>query len=200
MGIPFGAEKWMTLPSDLNMLTSSMAWMGWTFIFLRVVCSFLSSVPLLLCTFFTFLRGVPLPLCVACQYGFSELFLYAIFRACIVRWRAREEAVVEAYPVHIVSTSIPYCCRSIEPLAFRALLLRDTYQCAPTAASSPTFHDPYIQHQRQLQLILHHTAIHGKLSIPTHMTAVVVAACSYNFEERYWGFERRLKEVSNAAS
>jgi len=38
----------MTLPSDLNMLTSSMAWMGCTFIFLSVVCSFLSSVPLLL--------------------------------------------------------------------------------------------------------------------------------------------------------
>ena len=52
----------MTFPSDLNMLTSSMAWMGCTFIFLSVVCSFLSSVPLLLCTFFTFLRGVPLPL------------------------------------------------------------------------------------------------------------------------------------------
>lgn len=60
--IPLGAEKWMTLPSDLNMLTSSMAWMGWTFIFLRVVCSFLSSVPWLLCTFLTFLLGVPLPL------------------------------------------------------------------------------------------------------------------------------------------
>lgn len=52
----------MTLPSDLNMLTSSMAWMGCTFIFLSVDCSFLSSAPALLCTFFTFLRGVPLPL------------------------------------------------------------------------------------------------------------------------------------------
>lgn len=26
--LPLGAAKWMTLPSDLNMLTSSMAWMG----------------------------------------------------------------------------------------------------------------------------------------------------------------------------
>lgn len=52
----------MTLPSALNMFTSSMAWMGCTFIFLRVVCSFLSSVPELLWTFLTFLLGVPLPL------------------------------------------------------------------------------------------------------------------------------------------
>lgn len=26
--LPFGFEKWMTLPSSLNMLTSSMAWIG----------------------------------------------------------------------------------------------------------------------------------------------------------------------------
>jgi hypothetical protein len=26
--IPFGAEKWMTFPSSLNMLTSSIAWIG----------------------------------------------------------------------------------------------------------------------------------------------------------------------------
>ena len=26
--VPLGALKWMTLPSSLNMLTSSMAWMG----------------------------------------------------------------------------------------------------------------------------------------------------------------------------
>lgn len=67
LDIPLGAEKWMTLPSDLNMLTSSMAWIGCTFIFFSVVCSFLSSVPVLLCTFFTFLRGVPLPLKIMCQ-------------------------------------------------------------------------------------------------------------------------------------
>lgn len=60
--IPFGAEKWITLPSDLNMLTSSIAWIGCTFIFLSVVCSFLSSVPEVLWTFLTFLRGVPFPL------------------------------------------------------------------------------------------------------------------------------------------
>jgi hypothetical protein len=60
--LPLGAEKWMTLPSDLNIFTSSMAWIGCTFIFFKVVCNFLSSVPVLLWTFFTFLRGVPLPL------------------------------------------------------------------------------------------------------------------------------------------
>jgi len=52
----------MTLPSALNMLTSSMAWMGCTFNFLRAPWSFLSSVPPLLWTFLTFLLGVPLPL------------------------------------------------------------------------------------------------------------------------------------------
>jgi hypothetical protein len=60
--VPFGAEKWMTFPSLLNMLTSSIAWMGWTLSFLSAVCSFLSSVPEFLWTFLTFLRGVPLPL------------------------------------------------------------------------------------------------------------------------------------------
>lgn len=60
--VPFGAAKWITLPSSLNMLTSSMAWMGWTLSFLSEVCSFLSSVPEVLWTFFCFLRGVPLPL------------------------------------------------------------------------------------------------------------------------------------------
>jgi hypothetical protein len=57
----------MTLPSDLNMFTSSMAWMGWTFSFLRVACSFLSSVPLVLETRLVFLRGVPLPLFLCCR-------------------------------------------------------------------------------------------------------------------------------------
>lgn len=52
----------MTLPSLLNMLTSSMAWMGWTFSFLSAAWSFLSSVPAALWTFLTFLRGVPFPL------------------------------------------------------------------------------------------------------------------------------------------
>ena len=60
--VPFGAEKCITFPSSLNILTSSIAWIGWTFSFLREVCSFLSSVPEVLCTFFTFRRGVPLPL------------------------------------------------------------------------------------------------------------------------------------------
>lgn len=55
----------MTLPSSLNMFTSSIAWIGWTFSFLREVWSFLSSVPDVLWTFLTFLRGVPLPLFVA---------------------------------------------------------------------------------------------------------------------------------------
>lgn len=52
----------MTLPSSLNMLTSSICAMGCTLSFLSAVCNFLSSVPELLCTFFTFRRGVPLPL------------------------------------------------------------------------------------------------------------------------------------------
>lgn len=60
--VPLGAEKWMTLPSLLNMLTSSMAWIGWTLSFFSAVWSFLSSVPAPLWTFLTFLRGVPLPL------------------------------------------------------------------------------------------------------------------------------------------
>jgi hypothetical protein len=60
--VPFGAAKCITLPSSLNMFTSSIAWMGCTFIFFSVVCSFLSSVPELLCTFFVLRRGVPLPL------------------------------------------------------------------------------------------------------------------------------------------
>lgn len=59
---PLGAAKWMTFPSSLNMLTSSMAWMGWTFIFFRVVWSFLSSAPEDLWTFLTLRRGVPFPL------------------------------------------------------------------------------------------------------------------------------------------
>lgn len=52
----------MTLPSLLNMLTSSIAWMGWTLSFFRAPWSFLSSPPEPLWTFLTFLRGVPLPL------------------------------------------------------------------------------------------------------------------------------------------
>lgn len=60
--LPFGAAKCITLPSSLNMLTSSIAWMGCTFIFFSVVCNFLSSVPEVLCTFLVLRRGVPLPL------------------------------------------------------------------------------------------------------------------------------------------
>lgn len=60
--IPLGAAKWMTLPSDLNMLTSSMAWIGWVLSFFNAAWSFLSSVPDDLWTFLTLRRGVPLPL------------------------------------------------------------------------------------------------------------------------------------------
>lgn len=52
----------MTLPSSLNMLTSSICAIGCTLSFLSDVCNFLSSVPELLCTFFTFRRGAPFPL------------------------------------------------------------------------------------------------------------------------------------------
>lgn len=61
-----GAAKWITLPSSLNMFTSSMAWMGWTLSFFREPWSFLSSVPEVLWTFFTFRLGVPLPLYMTC--------------------------------------------------------------------------------------------------------------------------------------
>lgn len=60
--VPLGAAKWITFPSSLNIFTSSIAWIGCTLSFLSEVCSFLSSVPDVLCTFFCFLRGVPLPL------------------------------------------------------------------------------------------------------------------------------------------
>lgn len=60
--LPFGAAKWITLPSLLNMLTSSMAWIGWTLSFFSVCCSFLSSPPDRAGARLTFLRGVPLPL------------------------------------------------------------------------------------------------------------------------------------------
>ncbi len=60
--IPLGAAKWMTFPSSLNMFTSSIAWMGCTLSFLSEVCSFLSSVPDDLWTFFFTRLGVPLPL------------------------------------------------------------------------------------------------------------------------------------------
>jgi hypothetical protein len=42
--------------------------MGWTLSFLSAVCSFLSSIPVLLWTFLTFLRGVPFPLLPVCQH------------------------------------------------------------------------------------------------------------------------------------
>ena len=60
--IPLGAEKCITLPSSLNIFTSSICWMGCTLSFFNDACSFLSSVPLDLWTFFCFRRGVPLPL------------------------------------------------------------------------------------------------------------------------------------------
>lgn len=59
---PLGAAKWMTLPSDLNMLTSSMAWMGCVLSFFSVCWSFLSSAPDRAGARLTFLRGVPFPL------------------------------------------------------------------------------------------------------------------------------------------
>lgn len=52
----------MTLPSSLNMLTSSMAWMGWVLSFFRVAWSFLSSAPERAGALLTLRRGVPLPL------------------------------------------------------------------------------------------------------------------------------------------
>ena len=60
--LPLGAAKWMTLPSLLNMLTSSMAWMGWTLSFFSDCWSFLSSPEDRTGPFFWVRRGVPLPL------------------------------------------------------------------------------------------------------------------------------------------
>src|SRR4051794_25375236 len=57
------------------MLTSSMAWMGWTLSFLSEVWSFLSSVPEDLWTFLVLRRGVPLPLF---QRGFSASALWIV--------------------------------------------------------------------------------------------------------------------------
>lgn len=54
----------MTLPSLLNMFTSSMAWMGWTLSFLRVAWSFLSSPLDRAGARLILRRGVPLPLCI----------------------------------------------------------------------------------------------------------------------------------------
>ena len=57
------AEKWITLPSLLEHVDLLDGLDGLNVQLLeRAVCSFLSSVPLLLCTFLTFLLGVPLPL------------------------------------------------------------------------------------------------------------------------------------------
>lgn len=78
----------MTLPSSLNMLTSSMAWMGWVFIFLSVAWSFLSSAPEALDTLFVLRRGVPLPLnCVSVHSSFQALVLSGGRRSKL-RWAA----------------------------------------------------------------------------------------------------------------
>lgn len=54
-----GAAKWMTLPSSLNMFTSSTPGMGWTPNFCKAAWSFLSSPLEDLVTFLTLRRGVP---------------------------------------------------------------------------------------------------------------------------------------------
>merc|ERR1719221_1493747 len=56
-----GLLKWMTDPSSLIMLTSSMPGMLLTESFFRLDWSFLSSVVAVLCTTFFFLLAVPLP-------------------------------------------------------------------------------------------------------------------------------------------
>lgn len=54
--LPLGFEKWMTLLSSLTMFTSSMPGMVFTPSLLRVLCKRLSSVVVVLCTAFFFLR------------------------------------------------------------------------------------------------------------------------------------------------
>lgn len=59
---PFGAVKWSTLPSSLNILTSSTPGIGWTLSFFSAPWSFLSSwAPEGLVFRTIFLRTVPLP-------------------------------------------------------------------------------------------------------------------------------------------
>lgn len=162
--IPFGAEKWITFPSVLNMLTSSMAWMGWTLSFLSAPWSFLSSVPALLCTFLTFLRGVPLPLFAAvshCPHVYCQHPIRSRVSGGGVRWlgerhiqwrgraTGRAGQKTKAYPVSHVS---PQVCGSAQQSARGRAQLRaeteqtgGTYQCAPTAACAPALLDPYLR-------------------------------------------------------
>lgn len=76
----------MTLPSLLNMLTSSMAWMGWTLSFFSEAWSFLSSPADRAGARLTFLRGVPLPLFVTetCQnLGLLRMFIAISADSCL---------------------------------------------------------------------------------------------------------------------
>jgi hypothetical protein len=95
--VPLGAAKWMTLPSSLNILTSSMAWIGCTFSFFSEVCNFLSSVPDDLWTFLVLRRGVPLPL----HSHLSELVPSRVFSrravVAVVSCRVRDSLSVRCF-------------------------------------------------------------------------------------------------------
>ncbi len=83
----------MTLPSLLNMLTSSMAWMGWTLSFLSDCWSFLSSPADRAGARLTFLRGVPLPLLVTT----SRQNLGPLMQVVSTRSR-RNQVLEQTYP------------------------------------------------------------------------------------------------------
>ena len=93
--VPLGAAKWITFPSSLNIFTSSIAWMGCTLSFLSDVCSFLSSVPDVLCTFFCFLRGVPLPLDTACRISICSQEGLTVPKPAHKAWPSTAEGQLE---------------------------------------------------------------------------------------------------------
>lgn len=99
----------MTFPSSLNILTSSIAWIGCTFIFLSVVWSFLSSVPDDLWTFLTFRRGVPFPLHI-CQTNsyFPSVGEFRGSECYTTSWRWVADSACNHLPYTLVST-IPNC-------------------------------------------------------------------------------------------
>ena len=153
--IPFGAAKWITFPSSLNMLTSSIACIGCTFIFFNDVWSFLSSVPELLWTFFIFLRGVPFPLCSGSYVShgarrfqnstqtpasaLSEVVLHvepSISDIGGALLTLRTQGLVSECPKGSVYTE------TWSEEGWTSLRLKTTHQSAPTVASSLALLDP----------------------------------------------------------
>lgn len=145
--IPFGAAKWMTFPSALNMLTSSMAWIGWTFSFLSAPWSFLSSTPKFFGLDLTLRLGVPFPLHSPhrqpqsfqsqCSYPFSS----SISPIFCFGGRKFEDGVI-CLPCEIllagVIQNLEIHLKALPKRSFGAdfSIRGSTHQCAATAASS----------------------------------------------------------------